>query len=90
MTKLNPTVGDMIAAKKMVGLQDITKLPKGLDMDTVIGAVEREMFGMDSPGFCLVCGEERDGCEPDAEGYECYSCEAKAVAGASAILMVFA
>lgn len=34
-----------------------------------------EMMGNgDSLGFCLACGDDAYGCEPDAEKYECESC----------------
>ncbi len=32
-------------------------------------------------GLCAKCGHIQDGCEPDAEGYECEECGAKAVNG---------
>lgn len=51
-------------------------------------AVKDSMFGMGNPGFCLECGAERDGCEPDAENYECYECGAMAVMGAENIYMM--
>lgn len=38
------------------------------------------------PGFCLACGEDADGCEPDAEHYECEMCGANAVCGAEVAL----
>lgn len=66
------------------------KLPDGLTLEEVCNAVEAGMFGLDNPGFCLECGAERDGCEPDAEGYECYDCGAMAVAGAENVLVVYA
>lgn len=50
-------------------------------------ALERYNSGLDNPGFCLACGEEADGCEPDARGYECESCGAKAVYGAEEVLI---
>jgi hypothetical protein len=50
-------------------------------------AVEAEMTGLDNPGFCIACGEEADGCEPDARNYECESCGAHKVFGASELLM---
>jgi hypothetical protein len=34
-----------------------------------------------SLGFCLACGEEADGVEPDARLFECDACEASAVYG---------
>lgn len=50
-------------------------------------AVADGMFGVGSAGFCTECGAERDGCEPDAEGYECYDCGEHTVMGAENILM---
>lgn len=38
-------------------------------------------------GFCVSCGEEAYGVEPDARKYECESCEAKAVYGYEELLM---
>ncbi len=42
------------------------------------------------PGFCLGCGAEADGCEPDAREYECESCGARKVYGAEELLMQLA
>lgn len=53
----------------------------------VMDAVEREMCSLDNPGFCLACGEEQDGCEPDARRYECEACGEKTVYGAAEVLM---
>jgi hypothetical protein len=61
-----------------------------LDLDEVMEAARESMFGMGTSGFCLECGAERDGCEPDAEGYECYECGAMAVVGAETLLVVMA
>jgi hypothetical protein len=32
-------------------------------------------------GFCLACRATRDGCEPDAEAYDCSDCGEHAVYG---------
>lgn len=66
------------------------KLPKGLTLETVMEAAERQMFGTDNPGFCLACGNEQEGCEPDAREYECEACGEKKVYGASEIVMMLA
>lgn len=50
-------------------------------------AIHRSKTGLDNPGFCLECGEEAEGVEPDAEGYECEACGAEAVYGAEQILI---
>ena len=39
-------------------------------------------------GFCLACGEEADGVEPDARRYECESCGAAKVFGYSELLLM--
>lgn len=55
--------------------------------NAITDAVERQMTTLDNPGFCLACGEEADGCEPDARGYECESCGERKVYGAAELLM---
>jgi len=62
------------------------KLHKSITMDRVLEAVESQMFGLENPGFCIACGDEASGCEPDAERYECESCGKKSVYGAEALL----
>lgn len=49
-------------------------------------AARRSMFGTDNPGFCIECGAEVDGVEPDARGYSCDECGAAAVYGAEELL----
>ena len=39
-------------------------------------------------GFCLACGEEAYGVEPDAIHYECENCGADEVFGAEEILLM--
>jgi len=58
--------------------------------DRVVDAVERGMFGLDNPGFCLACGEEQGGCEPDARYYECEGCGERQVFGAEEVLLMVA
>ena len=55
--------------------------------EVVSEAVERRMTSLDNPGFCLACGFEQGGCEPDAEEYECESCGENAVYGADELLI---
>jgi hypothetical protein len=47
----------------------------------------RELHSLDNPGICLRCGEEAEGCEPDAENYKCESCGEKQVYGAQQALI---
>ncbi len=61
-----------------------------LDIDEVIASARESLFGMGTDGFCLECGGVRDGCEPDAEKYECWDCGELAVYGAETLLIVVA
>ena len=58
-----------------------------LDMDRVMEAVTESWNSCSNPGFCIECGYEQEGCEPDAEGYECEECGAMAVMGAENCLL---
>lgn len=55
--------------------------------DRVVEAVERRLTTLDNPGFCLVCGDEAMGCEPDARNYTCEACGAEQVFGADELLL---
>jgi len=68
----------------------MAKMHPSITSERVCEAVEREMTGLDNPGFCIACGEEADGCEPDARNYECECCGAHKVFGASELLMYLA
>lgn len=69
---------------------EVLAWPEALTMDIIQEGAERQMFGTDNVGFCVACGEEADGCEPDARGYECDSCGRKLVYGASELLLRYA
>lgn len=64
------------------------KVHRSITAKRVEDAVRREMFGLDNPGFCIACGNEQDGCEPDAREYECEACGEAKVYGAAELLMV--
>ncbi len=55
-----------------------------IDVDRIIEAVQAD----DGTGFCLKCGEDQMGVEPDAEKYECECCGANAVYGAEQLLLM--
>lgn len=55
-----------------------------LTIDQVMDAVESD----ENIGFCLACGEEAYGVEPDARKYECESCGEYRVFGAEEILIM--
>jgi len=65
----------------------MARVHESITLDRFMEAVERAQSSLDNPGFCTACGEETDGCEPDAERYECESCGARAVFGAEQLLM---
>ena len=63
---------------------------KSLTDDVIVEAVERHNSSLDDPGFCLICGLEHGGVEPDAHNYVCESCGAEQVFGAEELLLVIA
>jgi hypothetical protein len=63
------------------------KLHQSITLEKVNDAVNRQMFGLDNPGFCVVCGNEQEGCEPDAREYKCEACGERQVYGAAELLM---
>ena len=38
-------------------------------------------------GYCIVCGADHDGCEPDASRYRCDNCRSGSVYGAELCLL---
>jgi len=61
--------------------------PADLTDEVIMDAVERRMTDLDDPGFCIACGNEQGGCEPDARRYKCEACGAKQVYGAEELLL---
>jgi predicted heme/steroid binding protein len=57
---------------------------KILTLDDVLQALEEDAY----LGFCLACGAQHDGIEPDARRYVCEECGAHRVYGAEEILLV--
>lgn len=53
------------------------------DADWVLCACDAH----DNSGWCIECGEEAYGVEPDARGYECEACGKHAVYGAEELLV---
>ena len=60
-------------------MEHLTMKLRRIPQEVLMDAIERSQTGLDNPGFCLACGEEQEGCEPDARGYECESCGAHRV-----------
>jgi hypothetical protein len=57
-----------------------------ISLDAVMKAVAAD----DNLGFCIACGAEVCGVEPDARKYECESCGALKVYGAEELLFMVA
>jgi hypothetical protein len=53
----------------------------------IFDACNRRVNSLDNPGFCLECGNEQGGCEPDARRYECEACGEHRVYGAEELLI---
>lgn len=60
------------------------KINKSVTVDRVMQACEAD----DHLGFCVACGDEAYGVEPDARGYVCESCDAPKVYGAEELLLM--
>ena len=61
---------------------------RAIDIERVTEAVQSQMQDLANPGFCLDCGDDADGCEPDAEHYPCESCGRHSVFGAEQVLLM--
>jgi len=62
------------------------KIHKSITQDAVIAAARED----DLLGFCVACGEEAHGVEPDARRYTCESCGQPSVYGAEELLYFLA
>jgi hypothetical protein len=63
------------------------KIHPSITEDRILEACERAMTSLDDPGFCLSCGNEQGGCEPDARRYECEACGEARVYGAEELMI---
>jgi hypothetical protein len=52
-------------------------------IEQVMEAIESGEYA----GFCIACGEQADGVEPDARNYVCESCGERKVFGAEELLI---
>jgi hypothetical protein len=69
----------------MVNMATI-KIHESITTERIMLAIRE--YDMESPGFCIGCGEEAFGVEPDARGYTCESCEQPLVYGAEELLIM--
>ena len=63
------------------------KIHPSITEERIIDACERRDTSLDNPGFCIACGEDAEGCEPDARDYECEHCGEHKVYGAEELLL---
>lgn len=68
-------------------VEEQMKIHPDITLDLIMDACERRNMTLDNPGFCVACGNEQDGCEPDARKYKCESCGERAVYGAEELAM---
>lgn len=59
-----------------------------INQELLIDLAKDNMFGLGNWGMCTNCGDEQDGCEDDAAGYECTACGENAVYGAGELLIM--
>lgn len=64
------------------------RIHKSITLERVSESVERSHTTLDNPGFCILCGAEGEGVEPDARKYQCDACGAPGVYGAEELLLI--
>jgi len=64
------------------------RIHPSITLDRVAEAVERHHTTLDNPGFCVICGADAEGVEPDARDYECGACGERGVFGAEELLVM--
>ena len=64
------------------------KIHESITEARVLNAVSDTMFDLENAGFCLACGEDAFGVEPDARKYECEYCGEKKVYGAEEVMLM--
>lgn len=64
------------------------KMHHTITADRILAAVERHQTTLDDPGFCVACGADADGVEPDARRYICDACGHPGVYGAEELAIM--
>lgn len=64
------------------------KVHDSITLERLLDACNRRETTLDNPGFCIKCGEEQEGTEPDARKYDCEACETATVYGAEELLLM--
>jgi hypothetical protein len=63
---------------------------RDVTLEVIVEAVQRRRTSLDDIGFCICCGVEANGVDPDARKDECDSCGFPGVYGAEELLIHFA
>lgn len=66
----------------------MTNLHESITKDRIYECAKESMFGLESIGLCLACGEEVGNVEPDARNYTCECCGEKKVWGAEELMII--
>jgi hypothetical protein len=66
----------------------MVRVHRSITLKRIMDAVKRQRTTLDNPGFCVECGWEADGCEPDMRGGRCEHCGISSVYGAEELLMM--
>jgi hypothetical protein len=66
------------------------RIHTSVTIERVTEAVQRSHQLLDNSGFCIHCGEDAEGVEPDASRYECDACGEPGVYGAEELLVMMA
>jgi hypothetical protein len=73
-----------------LGRGQAMKLHPDITPEAILDACHRGAYGLDNPGFCIKCGVEVEGVEPDARRYKCECCGERSVYGAEELLLMTA
>lgn len=63
------------------------KMHASITTERIMEACERSRMTLDNPGFCIQCGADAEGVEPDARRYKCEVCGKRGVYGAEELLL---
>lgn len=70
-------------------LSGLLQPPKKPHPSITFEVIERAISDDNNLGYCVVCGHEHDGLEPDARNVECQNCSVLQVYGAAEILIMY-
>lgn len=69
-------------------MAQLSNVHESVTRDRIIDLAKESMFGLNSIGLCLACGEECDNVEPDARMYTCECCGEQKVWGAEELMII--